>query len=303
MSEPVYQFFPFILEEGEQLILPGGSAALVKHWDDFTEQTGISRDATAESPMLALPLPVSGGILSEDLVIDALWLPWLWRPERLATRLDGETPDHWLLRNALETTLNGLYQPEQGEWLDALAVVGLDSEEAATYERAARHLLGEPDELLTSLPDLLYPQANASVAADLADQLEPIYPAVAWHLAADDILELLASVQANADSTRDLVSAAEWVIAVSQRVFADLPTLEAGKPTSLAVLEAVLRTSVPTWPKYQLAQVAAAGGPWAFFVHVFEEIRDTTQPAADIYTHLIDQSMPGTAAQPALEAE
>ncbi|KAB1661650.1 hypothetical protein F8O07_07015 [Pseudoclavibacter sp. CFCC 13796] len=301
MTETTANFahYPFLLDEGQTLLLPGGSAAIVKLWDDFAEQTGIPLEDCSCTPMVALPIPVAGAVVTESLNIDELWLPWLWMPERLGRPTEGESSSHWQLRVALETVLNGLYDSDLGEWVDALGVVGLDSTDADVLNRAAAHLLGDPDQLLSTLSDTLYPHANMRPAWEIADQLEPLHPSIAWHAAAKDLAAFL-DVQAETASTaRELANAAEWACTIGGRIFSNTPPAAPGQPTPAKLLKAVQETSVPTWKKYQKNQVTAEGGPFQYLHRVFDTIVRETEPAVEHYRTFLDADEPE---QQAIEA-
>lgn len=294
-----FSFYPFLLDEGQTLLLPGGSAAIVKIWEDFAEQTGIPLEDCSCTPMVALPIPLVGAVVTETLSVDELWLPWLWMPERLGKPAEGESSTHWQLRVALETVLNGLYDSDRGEWIDALGVVGLDSDDVDVLNRAGAHLLGEPDPLLATLPDTLYPQANVKPAWELADQLVDLQPSIAWHAAAKDLAGFLDAQAESSATSRELAGAAEWACTIGERVLADTPPATAGQPTPAKLLRAVRQTSVPTWKKYQKNQVTADGGPFQYLHKVFDDIVRETEPAVEHYRSVLDDGEPD---QQAIEA-
>lgn len=276
---PVFVRHEYLLDPDTPLLLPGGSASLVQDWDAFAEDTGIPLEDCVTTPVLALPVPLPGAVVRDSLNLDALALPWLWRPERLALPVEGESFDHWTLRIGFEAVLNGLVDPETGQWLDALGAAGLDPEDGDSHRRAAAHLLGEPDQLVAGIPDLLWPGANAAPAGELADAFEVIHPQVAWGLAIDDLLEFLTAVQGDAMTTRDLAAAVDWAAGIAERVLDRMPQVDAGQPRLPAIMQAVARQADAGWRRYQLAQVTAVGGPWEFLLKTLREASEALAPA------------------------
>ncbi|MGO1851794.1 MAG: hypothetical protein ACTH0V_00110 [Microbacteriaceae bacterium] len=191
------------LEVTGDLIAPHDPFIAMLNAELFEEQTGLEPTSDVHrydvvfTPLLPLPTPASypddDGNRSRftGLKPDAAWNPLFWLPDNLRhpyvfTGENGEPQleqdEEWQARVALELTASGLYDPDTGTWVDALATyAGLDSASAATLERVKAYLDGGEDELLDALPGRI----AETIAGSAEAREEPMW-AVSLSLQAPD---------------------------------------------------------------------------------------------------------------------
>jgi hypothetical protein len=136
-STGVKTYRPFLLEDGEALLLSLDAVEHTLRFAEFLETTGLTPTAVVSEALVGVPLPIyETGKRFSDVNPEALWNPLFWLPEDIALRFRiKETPDgeprvetdvEWATRIAFELTKSGLYDPEQG-WLDVFALYGIDT--------------------------------------------------------------------------------------------------------------------------------------------------------------------------------
>lgn len=126
----------------------------------MADALGIPVDALMSSLLCSIPLPTypldfTGRRRWAGVNASAMWHPLLWLPDRVAKRYqmsedpgDIESDDRWAVRVALELSASGMYDDVSGTWLDVLAVIGLDVNDATDQARVQSWLDGVPDALL-----------------------------------------------------------------------------------------------------------------------------------------------------------
>ncbi|ACV79096.1 hypothetical protein [Nakamurella multipartita] len=153
----------FLTDPGEPLV--GGTDPLQSalRYGQAQGYWGIPDSHLIQPPVAGCPLPVypAQGFTRrrwEGLNPAAMWHPLLWLPPRLQGRymITGEhgevmeDDDLYAVRVLAEMTVAGLYDEHTG-WLDVLALVGLDVDDAADVARVSAWLAGGPDDLLDGI--------------------------------------------------------------------------------------------------------------------------------------------------------
>lgn len=238
----------FLNEPGEQLLLTSDPVEYIRRFDDFIEASGLPAESLLATPLIGTPLPVakrtpSGGIgrwVTADPAF--MWHPLMWLPQHLALRYryrliddqhggtsddtDIESDSIWAIRVALELVNSGLYNPDDGTWVDVLALHGLDVENPVDQARVELWLKGSPDEVLDSidLTDLVRlpgdPEWALRAAADLAEVLVP----AEWSLISAGIIEAVeGQVNAGNDSDWSLRALLNVMSQVAAQALHDVP--------------------------------------------------------------------------------
>lgn len=185
---------PFLLDAGERLILTDSKDGqfirrTAERLAEFVDRTGIDAKDVVSDPFITTPVPVyRKGQRFRGLNPDLMWLPLFWLPESVALRYqvrDGgpeprpETDVEWLTRIALEVQASGLYDADEGGWVDVLALYDLDIDNPVDHARVEAWLDGAEDETLDSIDlsgmlagreEWAFEQANEVLAAQLPAQ-------------------------------------------------------------------------------------------------------------------------------------
>lgn len=167
---------PLLLQPGQSLLLASDALRSALDFAVFSDFAGIDTDHLIVSRMSPIPFPANSGRVSDGpgrrvdgVRPEAMWMPLLWLPPRLANRytfqiIDGnvsvrtprtgirpgypvyvETDDLWVLRVALELGASGLYDESSGTWLDIMAMLDLNVDDPDDVARIAAWLDGEAD--------------------------------------------------------------------------------------------------------------------------------------------------------------
>lgn len=159
---------PFLSDPGEPLLLGRSPIIAGARFGMFVDWSGLGPNDVVSSPLTSIPMPryraqyPGGGRLWRSVRPEAMWHPLMWLPRRLAGRMvveedeEGsptviESPGEWSVRVALEMSMSGLYDSATGQWVDVLALSGLDIDDEATLTRLRDWLRGEPDPVLDGI--------------------------------------------------------------------------------------------------------------------------------------------------------
>lgn len=200
----------FLMDPGENLLLSDSAVVAAGRFGEFVQETGLNPDHVLGDPLCAMPIPVRG--LKADGTLERLtgmnpsllWHPLAWLPIESAFRfqirvegsdeLELESDHDWALRIALELTTSGLYDVEDGTWLDVLALHGVDIENPVDAARVEAWLAGAVDEDLDGidLSDFIAaghddPEWSYRAAAGLAELAIPAQ----WSILAKSLTESL----------------------------------------------------------------------------------------------------------------
>lgn len=207
----------FLNEPGENLLLTSDPIEYIRRFDEFIDQSRLPPEKVLATPLSAVPLPVaaktSGGHAERWAGANPafMWHPLMWLPPHLALRyryrlIDEEqggtvedtaieSDTTWTIRVALELVHAGLYNPEDGTWLDVLAYYGIDADNPVDQARVEAWLRGGADVTLDGidLTSMIAVHGDEEwalrVAADLAEVLVPAQ----WSLIAAGIIEAVRS--------------------------------------------------------------------------------------------------------------
>jgi len=152
---------PFLLNEGEELILSDDALTAAERFIEFINMLGMEPDQVVTDPIVTIPVPLyRQGQKFPAVDPSLLWLPLLWLPERVALRFlvqreEGidprpESDAEWLMRIALELQAAGLYDSRKG-WLDVLALYGLDIDNPVDLARVEAWQAGGADGVLDAI--------------------------------------------------------------------------------------------------------------------------------------------------------
>ena len=205
-----------MLTEPGDTLLPAASAIdNAYRFTDWVEATGMDASRIVVGGLCSVPLPIyvdepAGPRQFSEIAPGMMWHPLFWLPPRLAKRYVGlptgpdgapedESDDIWSVRVALELSVSGLYDPEEG-WTDILATLGLDIDDPEVVARVALWQAGAPDELLDSVDlDLyLHIQRDPNWALESAMIMRDTLRRAQWALLADSLMDLLMDVVADA---------------------------------------------------------------------------------------------------------
>lgn len=201
----------FLAEPGEKPILTTDPVEYIDRFERFLEATGIAPERLLSTPLVNIPLPVAtkteDGTVSRWAGINPamMWLPLFWLPAHLALRyryrtidaatggdandIETESDEVWAMRVMLELTYSGLYSPEDGTWVDVLALYDLDISNPVDQARVQMWLAGASDEVLDSidLSERIVHAENPEWALESARQLADVAVPAQWSLSARGI--------------------------------------------------------------------------------------------------------------------
>ncbi|OCI32783.1 hypothetical protein [Oerskovia enterophila] len=155
----------YLTEEGQGLLGIDSPHELVARAVQFSLDTGLEPSDLIVSTCCAVPLPDwegrGPGMRWQEMNPAMMWHPLLWMPESATAPhqvptegLDvtfTEENEHIATRIALVAITSGLYDPDQGTWVDVLSLYGLDIEDPAVQERVGAWLGGDDDEVLDKI--------------------------------------------------------------------------------------------------------------------------------------------------------
>lgn len=231
--EPRYRKYQ--TEPGELLLLASSPLLTTTRFANFVVDSNLSPSRVTVSRMCPVPIPryvVGAKDDKRQFPVGTnpslLWHPLFWLPETLRTRVryeradstpdnrmfHVETEDEWVARVALTLSTAGVYDPEQGTWLDMLSVVGLDSEDEMVIDRLQEWLEGAPDEDIDRI--------DLSEFVDIPGQpfwslrsIESIYPVMedaSYATLTNGTLEIIEIIVEKSESVEEL--AADFAAAV-----------------------------------------------------------------------------------------
>lgn len=175
--EPRYR--QYLNEPTEALLLSRSPLLTTTRFARFLEDSGLPSNRIITSKMCSVPIPLyvdasssaTGRQFPASVNPQLLWHPLFWLPASLANHLSyrdangdtqTETDDQWAARVALTLGTSGVYDIENGRWLDMLSVVGLDIDDEMVIDRITDWLEGSDD------PDL--DRIDLSGFTDLPEQ-------------------------------------------------------------------------------------------------------------------------------------
>lgn len=233
-----------LLAPGDSLLLCRTINEPMERLSALAEDCGLPVESFISTPLAGTPLPRyrhadliasgvatgtadhPGGVAKRWRSIDpsALWLPIFWLPPHLFTRFritdqpstsngHGQPPaivqieddTLWAIRVCLELTTSGIYDPEDGTWLDVLSLVGLDSEDDLDQARVSDWLDGADDDLLDDLDLTEFFTEDRSLAMEAACDLRADLEIASYALLANDLAAL---ADEDLDHTKPVVGAA-----------------------------------------------------------------------------------------------
>lgn len=204
------------MNPGEPLILGSSPVESALRFGAVMDALHLSSDDLAVSSTCALPVPVASrrdGPLAKFAEPSMAWLPLAWLPNRL---LDQDVPASiHTLSIMLELTASGVYDPVSAEWIDILAMVGIDVDLPSDVERITKWQQGAHDPLLdaVSLDQLMTDTEYPDWSIEVAVAIEPDIRRCSMALGADALL-----MEADALSMEDesaLVASMETIVALA----------------------------------------------------------------------------------------
>lgn len=291
------------LESGRSVVLSLIPVEHVAIWGDFQDDSGIPPGSLVSSIMCPIPVPAyqaDGGLPPKTRSAtraEMLWHPFLWLPEHIAARRNEDEVDNdlWALRVALEVQVIGLWDIEDGAWLDVCSTVGIDLDDADDLARAKEWLDGSADPALDSidLTDWTMDRKDPSWATYIAKEMFGGLLQVAWSEGASSQLSVIdwALGDAEGENTQgpysdigpdgrpDIRYVAQSVAGVSAEWLQRCPTMKTsrvpGKPSdALRALEDRLR--MEDLPERELRDELVPA-----LVDVLAAVRDEYRPAVD----------------------
>ena len=216
----------YLTRAGEGLLLtqadpdnPDGSPGapsflkMAERLDQFATDSGLDTGAFMSSPLAAVPLPLypkieSGRRRWDGLNPQLMWHPLMWLHDRLAypylledvdengaeiERL--ESPDELIVRVMLELTRANLYNPDNGGWVDILALNGLDVTDSSDVARVGAWLDGGSDPTLDGidLAELVDDRDEPDWAIHTTQAIFQDVVCASWHIVATDLAQTLRS--------------------------------------------------------------------------------------------------------------
>lgn len=156
-----------LLDPGSPLLLDEDVLGSTRRAREFAAETGIDMRDLLTVPVVPHALPLYNYGAKDPSARrwpgtkpEAMWHPLMWLPPRLASRLtyldlEGEqvveSDEVWAIRVAIELQASGIYDPEDGTWVDVLSLVGLDRDDEIDMARVQDWLDGSPDEDLDGI--------------------------------------------------------------------------------------------------------------------------------------------------------
>lgn len=202
---------------GTPLLMGEDAMDLVAGDHQWRQYTGMEPGMVITGTLCASPLPLyladpPGPRQFSEVNPAALWHPLLWLPPRLATPYTLTVPDPetgkpaeepieaWSIRVALEMSISGLYDPNEG-WADILAMGGIDITTQEGIGRVSAWQSGNPDEVLDNidLDRYLANVDNPGWADEVVENLLPLLGPAHWAMMASSILTHLEDALANPD--------------------------------------------------------------------------------------------------------
>lgn len=234
---------PFILDEGEQLLVTQDALVAVERLGTFVDETGLAPEGIVADPLVTVPLPIySKDARFSTIHPTALWNPLFWLPEEIALRFRiresenseprPETDAEWALRVAIELSEGGLYDAEGG-WLDVFALYGIDIDNPIDRARVEAWQAGLPDEDLDSIDLRQFAVFTEDHQAfHQAQELYPLLASAQWGYTASS---LHATIEADPENVATYAAlAAEMLLAepgtASDVLFEAARKLQAGEP-------------------------------------------------------------------------
>lgn len=193
------QYRPFLLDQGDQLIISRDAMTTATRLLEFVDTTGLKPELLVADPVVALPLPLHfPGNRFEDVHPHALWHPLFWLPQDIALRVRisesehaeprPETEAEWAVRIAIELSTSGLYSPDYG-WVDIFALYGIDVDDPMDLDAIVGWQAGLPDERLDRInlhDHFTFAPNNEAFYA--AQELYPLAMSAQWSLTAASLL-------------------------------------------------------------------------------------------------------------------
>lgn len=202
----------FLNRPGEPLLLTSDPIEYIRRFDDFVDESHLDPEQVLALPLIAIPLPVATN--GEDGALQRwtkanpafMWHPLMWLPQHLAIRYRYRTidaaaggtsedyevePDSmWAIRVSLELVASGLYNPDDGSWLDVLAYYGIDIDDPIDFARVEQWLRGADDETLDTidLTEIIVNQSNPEWAVQTASDLAAVLVPAEWSIIAQGLV-------------------------------------------------------------------------------------------------------------------
>jgi hypothetical protein len=284
------------LESGRSVVLSLIPVEHVAIWGDFQDDSGVPPESLVSSIMCPVPVPAyqaDGGLpptTRSATRAEMLWHPFLWLPAHIAARRneDEEDNDLWALRVALEAQVIGLWDMEDGAWLDVCSTVGVDLDDPDGLARAKEWLDGSADPALDSidLTDWTMDRKDPLWATYIAKEMFGGLLQVAWSEGASSQLSVIEWALGDAEGGTDgqepypdIKYVAQSVAGVSAEWLHRCPTMKTsripGKPSdALRALEGRLR--MDDLPERELRDELVPA-----LVDVLAAVRDEYRPAVD----------------------
>ncbi|WIB65638.1 hypothetical protein [Curtobacterium sp. MCBD17_040] len=237
---------PYLSAPGDSLILPPSSFALNTMYESFVADARIEPDRLAYVPLVGSPLPIQDyarGPQGWDPEMNpaVFWHPLLWLPESIAApRIfdtedtdDGpevESVEFWSLRVAWEAVWSGMYDAEDGTWIDVLDLYGLNIDDPSVQSRVQAWLGGAADPVLDTidLTDYVSPTQDVTITT-VADQLDTFRPA-GWGVHANELFHGVTEVAGSAQDADTFRWAVGQFAYVALLALGDVPPNEEGGP-------------------------------------------------------------------------
>lgn len=247
MSQDQLRRRPLIAEPDEPLLAPLPPVEQALRLAAFCAETGLPATEVASCGFTSMPAPVYRDPVRRWSKVrpQALWHPLFWLPDHLARRAvinDGvvtapETDEIWLTRVMIELTSAGVWDEQEGTWVDVLSLHGIDIDNPEHTARVVAWLDGAADPVLDTLDisdliDTTDPTWAVPLAWDAAEQLRPL----AWYVHALSLSDDLDELRTDADqlSEHELASALRTLCSIAAGSFEGLGPQVADELSSLA---------------------------------------------------------------------
>lgn len=293
----------FLTEPGEPLQLAPSPIESGMRLQRFLAETGMSDTDVLLSEFSAVPMPLhsvdgypEGRKRWAGVRADAMWLPLMWLPNRVANRYrveadDGQTytesHDMWVVRVGLELSASGLYDDESGMWVDVLDLFDLDIDDPAVLARVDAWLNGADDEVLDGidLSELMTDPDDEDWALREVDSMWPRLQVMSWALQSDSLHGHCVDVLESPDmdpSPRDAAAMMAMIAGMAAKSFSTFED-EGAEEAYWSRLEAEADAAAR-----EIAQ--GAGMSASDVVHRFApQMRDRLQVIRDAYWPMFQQ--------------
>lgn len=252
---------PYMIEPNEGVLLTDSLIVYRDRVRQFLFDTGITPEDVVLAPVVSIPLPITSataGIRNRPQAApEMMWFPLFWLPLDVGLRYrvrdteDGslrvETSEEWAVRVMTMSAVAGLFDPETGTWLDALATVGIDAFDPDTHRRVAEWQRGGSD------PDLDRIDLTSRFTATDEEIAEMILSAqqftqVQWAISAGEIRLATAGILAMELADEDLAGTADSWAFLALAGFSGNPELPSGASVQsvLSALIGELQTGATT---------------------------------------------------------